>query len=102
MRELLANRRVAVLTDVSVASSGEALAIAFRGRPDTRSFGSATCGLSTAVDEIPLRTGGRLGIVTSVMADRTKQEYGGPIVPDELMTNPADVVPRAVAWLHQR
>jgi len=97
-----ANRRVAVLTDISVASSGEALAIAFRGRPDTRSFGTATCGLSTAVDEIPLRTGGRLGIVTSVMADRTKKEFGGPVVPDEVTSNPADAVPRAIAWLHQR
>src|SRR5207244_1020919 len=39
--------RVAVLTDNLVASSGEAIAISFRARPNARAFGSATCGLST-------------------------------------------------------
>ena len=39
--------RVAVLTDNGIASSGEAVVISFRGRPDTRSFGDHTCGLST-------------------------------------------------------
>ncbi len=48
---LASRTRVAVLTDVGVASSGEAIAIAFRARPDTRSFGTPTCGLSTAVNQ---------------------------------------------------
>src|SRR6266850_8052486 len=60
------NARVAVLTDIGVASSGEAIAIAFRGRPNTRSFGTPTCGLSTAVDQFPLSTGGRMAVVTGV------------------------------------
>ncbi len=94
--------RVAVLTDAGVVSSGEAIAIAFRGRPNTRSFGMPTCGLSTAVDPIPLRTGGQLGVVTAVMADRTKHEYGGPVVPDEVIADSAAVVPRAIAWLRER
>ena len=42
--------RVAVLTDGGVASSGEATVIAFRGRPDSRSFGAPTCGVSTAIE----------------------------------------------------
>jgi carboxyl-terminal processing protease len=45
--------RVAVLTDTGVASSGEA--IAFRGRPNTRSFGTPTCGLSTDVNHSGLQ-----------------------------------------------
>src|SRR5687768_10437707 len=40
--------RVAVLSDNGIASSGEATLIAFRLRPNTRSFGQATCGLSTS------------------------------------------------------
>jgi C-terminal processing protease CtpA/Prc len=67
------NPRVAVLTDVGVASSGETMAIAFRGRPNTRSFGTPTCGLSTGVEQFPLTRGGRIGVVTSLMADRTKE-----------------------------
>jgi hypothetical protein len=36
------NPRVAVLTNGRVASAGEAVAVAFRARPDTRSFGTET------------------------------------------------------------
>jgi C-terminal processing protease CtpA/Prc len=93
------NPRVALLTDIGVASSGEAIAIAFRGRPNTRSFGTATCGLSTAVQQIPLKQGGRIGVVTSVMADRTKKPYGKTLDPDEVVSDPAEVVPRALSWL---
>jgi carboxyl-terminal processing protease len=93
------NPRVALLTDIGVASSGEAIAIAFRARPNTRSFGTATCGLSTAVAQFPLKHGGRIAIVTSVMADRTRKPYGKTVDPDEVVNDPAEVVPRALSWL---
>ena len=98
-RLAVSDPRVAVLTDIGVASSGEAVAVAFRARPNTRSFGTATCGLSTAVAQFPLNSGGRLAVVTGVMADRTMKKYGGALEPDELVTDPAEVVPRALAWL---
>src|SRR5262245_25109167 len=98
---VLENLRVAVLTDIGVASSGEAIAIAFRGRPNTRSFGAATCGLSTAVNALPLKSGGAIGVVSSVMADRTRRQYGGPVEPDEFVSDAAQVVPLAVAWLRR-
>jgi carboxyl-terminal processing protease len=105
------NARVAVLTDVGVASSGEAIAIGFRGRPNTRSFGTVTCGLSTAVRQFPLTRGGqglpfsqtaRIAVVTSVMADRSKATYGGVVTPDEVVTERTEVVPRAVKWLRAK
>jgi C-terminal processing protease CtpA/Prc len=95
----VANPRVAVLTDVGVASSGEAIAIAFRGRPNTRSFGTRTCGLSTAVEQFRLSNGARLAVVIGVMADRTMKAYGGAVEPDESTSDPAQSVARAVAWL---
>jgi carboxyl-terminal processing protease len=95
----LSGSRVAVLTDVGVASSGEAIAIGFRGRPNSRSFGTPTCGLSTAVEPFPLKTGGRIAVVTAVMADRTRRAYGGRVEPDETITNPSLVAARAVNWL---
>jgi carboxyl-terminal processing protease len=107
----VANPRVAVLTDKGVASSGEAIAIAFRARPHARSFGTATCGLSTAVNQFPLSFNGhvlpfsqspRIAVVTSVMADRTTHRYGGQVSPDEVINEPAAVVLRAVAWLRER
>jgi carboxyl-terminal processing protease len=91
--------RVAVLTDIGVASSGEAIAISFRARPNTRSFGTATCGLSTGIDTFLLANGARMNVAVAVMADRTLTSYGGVVEPDEIVEDPAQVVPRAVAWL---
>lgn len=93
--------RVAVLTDNYVASSGEATAIAFRARPDTRTFGFSTCGLSTANTTFRMIDGATLGLTTSTMADRTRRLYGGPLVPDEPAQNHADMVQRAIAWLQE-
>ena len=92
--------RVAVLTDNGIASSGEATVIAFRGRPDTRSFGEATCGLSTANQGFVMSDGAILALTVAVMADRTGTPYGDSVPPDEVVTGPGgQVVQRALAWL---
>lgn len=92
--------RVAVLTDNLVTSSGEATLIAFRRRPNTRSFGTATCGLSTANAPFLLYDGALLILTNAVMADRTRFQYGDVIAPDEIiLATPDAVVARAVAWL---
>jgi hypothetical protein len=90
--------RVAVLTDSSVASSGEAVVASFRGRPDTRSFGDRTCGLSTANAPYPMSDGATLNITEAVMADRTRTRYGSSIQPDEAVPG-LQLVERASAWL---
>ncbi len=92
--------RVAVLIDNGTASSGEAVLIAFQRRPRTRSFGNATCGLSTANEEYKMSDGASLFLTGAVMADRTKFLYGAHILPDEEFTDPREVEQRAVAWLH--
>jgi Peptidase family S41 len=94
-----AHPRVAVLIDGGVASSGEAVAVAFRRRPGARSFGSPTCGLSTANATIPLNDGATLYLTVSVMADRGRVRYGEAIVPDEHIEDPTDTLRRALAWL---
>jgi carboxyl-terminal processing protease len=93
--------RVAVLTNCFVASSGEATVIAFRGRPDTRSFGTPTVGNSTANSSIKLSDGAWLYLTVSVMADRNLTRYGGVVAPDEVISDPAQTVQRAVEWLLQ-
>jgi carboxyl-terminal processing protease len=87
---------VAVLTGPRTASSGEAVAIGFRGRPRTRSFGAATAGLSTGNTAYDLPGGARLHLTTAVAADRTGTTYGAAVVPDELVpaTSP-DTTPGA-------
>jgi carboxyl-terminal processing protease len=91
--------RVAVLTNGLVASSGEATVLAFRARPDARSFGTPTCGLSTAVENYPMSDGAMLNLAVSYMADRTKTKYGFVVAPDEVVSDPGEAVERAIAWL---
>ena len=64
--------------------------IAFQRRPDTRSFGAVTCGLSTANEQYTMSDGASLFLTVAVMADRTKFQYGGPIAPDEEVADPGD------------
>lgn len=93
------NPRVAVLTNCRVASSGEATVIAFRERADTRSFGTATYGVSTANRTISLTGGGSLMLTVATMADRTGRLYGSAVIPDELIADPAETVRRALEWV---
>ncbi|MCU0635821.1 MAG: S41 family peptidase [Gemmatimonadaceae bacterium] len=90
---------VAVLIDNRVASSGEAVAIAFKGRANTRFFGSATCGLSTANRSFPLANGSSLNLTVSTMADRNRVPFGDQVQPDERIVAADSVVSRAVEWL---
>ena len=91
---------VAVLTGPRTSSSGEAIAVAFRGRPNTRSFGQATMGLSTANESFELSDGARIFLTVSVFVDRTGQEYGGVIAPDEVVGQEEELtLQAAVDWL---
>jgi carboxyl-terminal processing protease len=91
--------KVAVLTDGATASAGEAVAVFFRGRARTRSFGAPTCGHHQLQLDSTLTDGAMLSLVTSQHADRTRRRYAGPITPDETVDDASSVVERAVAWL---
>ena len=95
-----ANPVVAVLTDTLTASSGEAVAVAFKARKHTRSFGAGTCGVSTSRSRFYLSDGSVLLLTTAVFADRRLVRYGHSLAPDESL-RPAEVVPRAVHWIRE-
>jgi Peptidase family S41 len=96
---------VAVLTGPRTASSGEAVAIAFRGRPRTRSFGQPTAGFSTANTNFPLPDGAMILLTTAVEADRTGRRYGEKVDPDERVDAAAGTddttLSMAIEWLRQ-
>jgi C-terminal processing protease CtpA/Prc len=77
------NPAIAVLTSRLTVSSGELLAIAFRGPSTTRTFGEPTSGLPTSNLSVPLVDGAVLVVTTSRPADRVGRAYDGPIPPDE-------------------
>jgi C-terminal processing protease CtpA/Prc len=101
---------VAVLTSPITASSGEAITVAFRGRPHTRSFGGPTYGIPTDTDDFRLRDGALLVLTVAVSADRTGQTYDNAIAPDQPV--PVDLsqigttadrgVQATTTWLHDQ
>ncbi|WP_232817860.1 S41 family peptidase [Winogradskyella tangerina] len=92
------NPKVAVLLDNAVASSGEAIAVSFLGRPNAKTFGSATCGLSTANEGFNLSDSATLFLTTSNMADRNLEIYGQAIQPDQ-ESSTASIIQDALQWL---
>lgn len=99
---------VAVLLDGATASSGEAIALAFRGRPSTRSFGVPTAGFVTANRGALLSDGANMVVTTGYQIDR--RGLGGErIEPDSLLPGgisgwpfPTDAVATVAAeWLRQ-
>jgi C-terminal processing protease CtpA/Prc len=98
---------VAVLTGLKTASAGEAVVVAFRGRPNTRSFGLYTAGVPTGNSGFTLSDGAVIALTTSVFADRTGQTYDDRIYPDELVDEVEkltiimdEIIPQpAIDWL---
>jgi C-terminal processing protease CtpA/Prc len=103
--DVLQSSWVVVLTGPRTASSGEAVTIAFRGRPRTRSFGQPTAGLSTANGTFPLPDGAMILLTTAIEADRTGRRYGEKVDPDERVdaaTGSDDTtLSAATQWLRQ-
>jgi len=90
---------VAVLLGPDTASSGEMLALAFRGRPATRSFGQPTAGYSTANMPTRLPGGGMLLLTGSVSVDRNLKGDGGKLKPDVTVGDTEDATKAARSWL---
>ncbi|MER6126290.1 S41 family peptidase [Streptomyces sp. NPDC001795] len=83
---------VAVLAGKQTASAGEAVVVAFRGRPDTRFFGEQTYGVPTGNEPHRLSDGAVLILTEVKDADRTGRAYDAPIPPDvEIVKDPRPV-----------
>ena len=87
---------IAVIIGPRTASSGEILALAFRGQANIRFFGQPTAGATTGNRSIRLSNGGLLALTTSRIRDRSGHVQRGPIKPDVLSEQTAD---EAEAWL---
>ena len=92
---------VAVLVGRGTASSGEAVATAFKGAPGVRSFGAPTRGLSTANRGFFLSDGSLLVLTVAGLEDRHGVAITGPLLPDVTVPDGLGdpVLDRAVAWI---
>ena len=95
---LVPNPKVGVLLNSGVASSGEAIAISFIGRDNTKSFGSATRGLSTANTTFVLSDNAILNLTTAYMADRNRKIYGVPVYPD-ITSSVETIIYDVITWI---
>jgi len=99
-----ASTPVGVVVGPSTASSGEALALAFRGRSDSRLFGHFTSGFATSNRLFELSDGSYISLMTGLLADRTGDAPGiaRPIRPDEIVPNlpeQSPAVEAAITWV---
>lgn len=77
---------VAVLIDGGTGSSGEATAIAFKGREHTRFFGTPSAGYSTSTQGFPMGDGVNLVVAVGVDVDRDGTPYPAEVRPDVAVT----------------
>jgi carboxyl-terminal processing protease len=98
---------VAVLTSSLTASAGEGVTLAFRSRPNTRSFGEPTTGLTTNNVLIALPDNALVIVTNATLTDRTGESFDGPIAPDQpvavdysnIATANDPVLKAATTWL---
>jgi carboxyl-terminal processing protease len=92
---------VAILFDSRTLSSGEAIVVSFIGRPNTRSFGTNSGGLTTVNQGFPLSDGAWILLTNAIDADRTGKVYGQSIIPDVHVANiDQGAIPiEALQWL---
>jgi C-terminal processing protease CtpA/Prc len=102
-----ANPKVAVITNGFTTSAGEVIAIGFRKKPNTRSFGQATYGVATNKFVFPLSDGAAITLAVAAFADRTGAVYSNKVIPDIIVeddpaTKQDEVLIEAVKWIsHQ-
>jgi len=91
--------KIAVLVNGKTASSGEAIAVLFKGYAHTKFFGEPTFGVSTGCESFTLSDGSRINLATSVFADRNKNRFGNAIAPDTYCTD-GETLPKAIEWIY--
>ncbi len=94
------NQFLAVLTDNQTASSGEAVAVAFKTRKNSKSFGQPTFGVSTGCVSHELSDGSVINLAESIFADRTMKKYGSKIIPD-FETEKGYALEKGVEWIYE-
>jgi hypothetical protein len=91
--------KVAVLVGKYCTSSGEAIAVALRGRERSRFFGKPTGGATTSTQTVWMGDGAMLFVTNAIYADRTGKVYGGKLEPDEVVPeSPDELTDPAPAW----
>ena len=100
------NPPIAILVGPNTASSGEMLALTFKGLENVVYFGHQTAGMTTGNDKFDLSDGSILLLTTSVFVDREGTVYGGSFEPDfpleSIYASPGEIPPEVIEWLNSQ
>ncbi len=75
------------------------MAISFRGKEKTRSFGQETFGATTRVDNLELSNGATLNLASGWDVDRTGKVYKTKVPPDVSTKDHKEAVAAATDWI---
>lgn len=92
-------QRIALILGPQTASSGEVVALGFKGQRNARSFGAATAGATSANQGVHLPSGGVLALTIARLLDRDGVAQQGPLLPDERSERPFEA---AAQWLQEQ
>lgn len=92
--------KIAVLINQKTASSGEAMAVLFKGYANCKLFGTPTFGVSTGCTSFTLSDGSRINLATSVFMDRNGNKYGKAIPPD-VFCEDSRTLTAAIEWINK-
>lgn len=93
---------IIVLTNNTTSSSGEIIALAFKGKEQVYFYGHPTAGFTTANATYSLSDKSMLVLTVCKEADRTGKIYNGRIFPDVVVSTVSDkdsIKEAAVQWL---
>jgi C-terminal processing protease CtpA/Prc len=97
---------IVILTNNGTSSSGEIVALAFKGKENVRFAGEATAGYTTANATYNLSDKSMLVLTVCQEADRTGKIYSGRLIPDlpvAFEPGKGDIIKEnAIRWLSQR
>ncbi len=93
------NLKTVVLQSSRTLSSGEVIAVAFKGRPNTVVMGSISGGLTTSNAMFRLSDGAVVNLATSINADRNKKQYLSGVDPDVKLQPGEDALKRALVLI---
>ena len=90
-------KKVAVLIDSLTASSGEMVALSFRGLSNAKFFGQPSAGYTTINQRFKLSDGAYLLLATGYMVDKNRNTYLNGIAPDVVIDySPADAQDKTI------
>lgn len=92
---------IAVIYGNITGSAGEVVAIAFRGKENTVSFGQKTSGTTTRVDNLELSDGARLNLACGLDVDRNGVVFGGKVTPDNVIEDHGEALAEATRWIRK-